>query len=266
MHNLMISSYTTRIALVFFGFSLLLSACKYEELAKADYPQQVIYMPTARNGLFSISSISTSGTYRFTVDQAAKKVIIPLGVYRGGVSVDGDIPVNIVASADTVSKLISSSALVGTTVLPADKLVLPSSVTIDAGKNSAPFNLSIDLAYLLANPGQKLAIAVGIDSPQFTINPLLKTTVISFDPSILRATPSFTTKADATSPKKIAFTNTSLNAVSYSWDFGDGSAAVADAAPTYIYAKAGTYTVTLTATGITGSADAVKKTMTVTVT
>ena len=256
----------TRFFSICFGLCLLLSGCKYEELAKADYPQQVVYMPTARNGLYAINTISTSGTYRFTIDQTAKKVIIPLGVYRGGVSADGDVPVNIVANADTISKLISTSALVGTTVLPAEKFTLPTSVTVPNGKESAPFNLSIDLAYLLANPAQKLAIAVGIASPQFTINPLLKTTLISFDPSILRATPSFTTKADATTPRKIVFTNTSLNAVSYSWDFGDGSAAVTDAAPVYTYAAAGTYTVTLTATGITGSADAVKKTMTVTVT
>lgn len=255
----------TRFALICFGMGLLLSSCKYEELAKADYPQQIIYMPTARNGLFAITSISTSGTYRFTVDLANKKVIIPLGVIRGGVSADSDVPVTITANADTISRLISSSALVGTAALPADKYVLPASVTIENGKNAAPFDLQIDLDYLRSAPAQKLAVAVGIASSQSLVNPLLKTTVISFDPSILKPTPNFTTKADAATPRKIAFSNTSINAVSYSWDFGDGSAAVTDAVPTYTYSNAGTYTVTLTATGITGSADAVKKTLSVTV-
>lgn len=253
---------TIRFVLVCFGFGLLAGSCQYEELAKADYPQQIIYMPAAKNGLFSIASISTSGAYKFTVNVNEKKVIVPLSVFRGGVSVDGDVPVTVVANADTISKLISSSALVGTAALPAEKFALPASVTIEAGKNSASFNLGIDLDYLRANPGQKLAIGVTISSPQTPVNPLLKTTVISFDPAILKPTSNFTTKADATTPKKITFTNTSLNAVSYSWDFGDGSAAVTDPAPTYTYAKAGTYTVTLTATGITGSADAVKKTTT----
>ena len=257
----MIASYTTRLALAFFGFSLLLSSCTYDELAKANYPQQIIYMPTAKNGLFSINSIPTSGTYRFTVDLAAKKIIVPLGVFRGGVSADGDVPVTITANADTLSKLISTSVLVGTMALPADKYGLPNSITIPSGQESAVFNLTIDLDYLRTNPSQKLAVAVGIASAQTPVNPLLKTTIVSFDPSILKPTPSFGTKADATVPQKITFTNTSVNAVSYSWDFGDGSAAVADPAPIYTYTKAGTYTVTLTATGITGSADAVKKTM-----
>lgn len=259
------TSQILRFFFVCYGFGLLLTACKYQEIANASYPQQILYMPTARNGLFNIASISTSGTYRFTVDLTAKKVIIPLGVFRGGVSADGDVPVTITANADTINKMISTSALVGTALLPADKYVLPSTVTVPGGQESASFALAIDLDYLRANPAQKLAVAVGIASSQINVNPLLKTTIITFDPTILKPTTNFTTKADATVPQKITFTNTSVNALSYSWDFGDGSTAIADPAPTYTYLKAGTYTVTLTATGITGSADAVKKTMTVTI-
>lgn len=253
-----------RFTLACFGCGLLLTACKYEELAKADYPEQILYMPTARNGLFTINSISTTGTYRFTVDVAGKKVVIPLGVFRGGVSAEGDVPVTIAMNADTISKLISTSVLTGTTLLPADKLVLPALVTIPNGQESAAFSLSIDLDYLRANPAQKVAIGINIAS-KATINPNLKTTVISFDPIILKPTPAFTTKTDATIARKITVTNTSVNAVSYAWDFGDGSVTVTDAAPTYTYATAGTYTITLTATGVTGSADAVKQTMKVTI-
>lgn len=257
---------TTRFVLIFLGFGLLLGACKYEEIVKADYPQQILYMPAAKNGLFSIASISTSGAYRFSINTAEKKVVVPLSVYRGGVSNDGDVTVTITANADTVSKLISSSALVGTTLLPADKIVLPSTVTIGSGSYVTPFDLKIDLDYLRAvSTTQKLALAVTISSPQAPVNQALKTTVISFDPAILKPVADFTAKADATTPRKIAFTNASLNVVSYAWDFGDGSAVVTDAAPTYTYSKAGTYTVTLTTTGITGSADATKKTLTLTI-
>ena len=43
------------------------------------------------------------------------------------------------------------------------------------------------------------------------------------------------------------FTNTSTNATSYSWDFGDASPVVTTASPTYTYAAPGTFTVVLTA-------------------
>lgn len=261
----MTSLFTTARTFIGLGLGLLLGSCTYEELPEADYPQQVLYMPAAKNGLFSITGISTTGTYKFTVNVGEKKLIIPLSVFRGGVTTEGSVPVMITANADTVSKLISASALVGTMLLPADKLTLPAAVTLDDGKTSAPFDLRIDLDYLRANPGQKLAIGVSIASAQATVNPLLRTTVISLDPAILKPTSDFTAKADATTPTKIVFTNTSANAVSYAWDFGDGSAAVTDAAPTHTYAAAGKYTVTLTTTGVTGGADAVKKSTVLTI-
>ena len=203
------------------GLSLWLGSCAYEDIAKADYPQQILYMPTAKNGIFAITSIPTSGTgtYRFTLNAAEKKIVIPLGVFRGGVSTDGDVIVTVSANADTVSRLISSSALVGTALIPADKLVLPPTVTLGSGKDAAPFDLKIALDYLRAITGQKLAVAVTIGSQQAAVNPALKTTVISFDPTILKPTPNFTSKADATTARKVAFTNTSANALSYSWDF-----------------------------------------------
>ena len=50
------------------------------------------------------------------------------------------------------------------------------------------------------------------------------------------------------------FTNTSIGATSYLWDFGDGNVST-DASPSYLYATSGTYTVTLTATNDGGSDD-----------
>ncbi|MGL4597730.1 MAG: PKD domain-containing protein, partial [Bacteroidia bacterium] len=48
------------------------------------------------------------------------------------------------------------------------------------------------------------------------------------------------------------FTNTSTNAVTYSWNFGDSSPADNSANPTHTYTVNGTYTVTLTVTGPCG--------------
>lgn len=49
------------------------------------------------------------------------------------------------------------------------------------------------------------------------------------------------------------FTNLSTNAVSYSWNFGDGSPANNSANPSHVYSTNGTYTVTLTVSGPCGS-------------
>jgi hypothetical protein len=258
---------SARFALVGIGCCLGLSACEYEDLPEADYPQQVIYMPTARNGVFSINSLPpATGTYRFTVNLDTRELVVPLGVFRGGVSTDGNVAVTITANADTVNQLISAKTLTATTLLPTDKFTLPTMVTLGKGRESAPFDLRINLDYLRTlpvTPGQQLAVGVTITSTQTAVNPRLKTTVISLDPAIVKPTPDFTFKAEAAPSRKITFTNTSKNALNYTWDFGDGSPTETSAAPTHTYAAAGTYTVTLTAVGITGNQDVARKTMSI---
>ncbi|MCC6939633.1 MAG: PKD domain-containing protein [Flavobacteriales bacterium] len=54
--------------------------------------------------------------------------------------------------------------------------------------------------------------------------------------------------------RPIFFTNTSVNAFSFHWRFGDGSISVADT-PMHTYAQAGTYSITLIATGAGGCVD-----------
>jgi len=70
-------------------------------------------------------------------------------------------------------------------------------------------------------------------------------------PSVELPTPvaSFTSAIDPTDSKKVTFTNTSKNATTYSWNFGDNSPASTDNDPVHIYANFGTFTVMLTATG-----------------
>lgn len=66
-------------------------------------------------------------------------------------------------------------------------------------------------------------------------------------------------------PLEVHFTNTSFNAGSYTWDFGDGSPVSNDASPVHTYTSMGTYTVTLTASGGTCGSDVEVKTNYITI-
>ena len=57
----------------------------------------------------------------------------------------------------------------------------------------------------------------------------------------------FTSKVDADNYLKYTFTNESLNATTYSWDFGDKSEKSTDENPTYTFSEVGSYKVVLTA-------------------
>ncbi|MEM6865042.1 MAG: PKD domain-containing protein [Bacteroidota bacterium] len=70
----------------------------------------------------------------------------------------------------------------------------------------------------------------------------------------------FTTEEDFL---MVTFKDESLNAVSYSWDFGDGTGTSTEANPVYTYATAGTYTVSLEVTSATDDTDTVTSDITV---
>lgn len=78
------------------------------------------------------------------------------------------------------------------------------------------------------------------------------------DPAPLVNTPSFTSVVDSyqkTAPTGIVvkFTSTAQNALSYSWDFGDGSTPSTEASPTKVYSAPGTYIVVLTTKAAAGA-------------
>ncbi|MEI6823497.1 MAG: PKD domain-containing protein [Bacteroidota bacterium] len=72
-------------------------------------------------------------------------------------------------------------------------------------------------------------------------------------PTQLAPIASFTfTQNSQNVPSVATFTNTSQNATSYSWNFGDGASST-DVNPTHTYTQSGTYSVILTAIGNGGS-------------
>ncbi|TCC88808.1 PKD domain-containing protein [Pedobacter frigiditerrae] len=127
------------------------------------------------------------------------------------------------------------------------------------GADIALFSLSVDLNYLKANLTKKFAVAVKVSSPQVGTSSLSHA-VILIDPAFLVPTANFTAVASA---KVASFSNTSLNAVTYSWDYGDGTAVSTAKEAPHTYAAAGTYNVTLTAFGALGESNKSVKTISV---
>ena len=74
-------------------------------------------------------------------------------------------------------------------------------------------------------------------------------TLVDYISVSLPAAPGFTSAVNGLTA---VFTNTSTNATSYNWDFGDGNTST-EANPTHTYSTDGVYTVTLTATNNCGS-------------
>lgn len=69
------------------------------------------------------------------------------------------------------------------------------------------------------------------------------------EPSVDPPNAAFTSAADGLT---VTFTDGSVGADTYSWDFGDGNSST-EASPTHTYAAGGTYTVSLTVTNAGGS-------------
>ncbi len=170
--------------LVLFGCTLLMLACgKYEQFADAEYPDPVIYMPSAST-VYDISvannpyEVPTPGRpYRFQVDGQGNRLVVPLGVLRGGIHRNGVITVDIADRADTVATMIAEGQL-DAMQLPASAYALPATASIADGESGASFALTMDLRYLRDRPGQVFAVGVGISSAQRATNPKLATTVV----------------------------------------------------------------------------------------
>ncbi|MFC3559261.1 PKD domain-containing protein [Pedobacter jamesrossensis] len=239
--------------------AMLISSCKYQEVAEVSFAEQKIYLPAASvaalgiggNGIYNINTLATPGqVFRYVINSSANKFNVPLGVYRSGTQRNGVVNVNITTPTDTVTKLISNNFLANTVLLPANRYTIEQSVTIPDGAEIAPFTISVDLPYLLSNLNTNHAIAVRVASPNVASNILYNNVVIVINPAFLIPTSQFTSIVNG---KSVSFNNISTNGVNYSWNFGDGSQAVTTKSPSHVYTNSGTYTVTLTSIGALGA-------------
>lgn len=267
MKNIFNNSRTLLIA--FFGFAVLMNSCEYQKIADADYPAQKLYMPAALNGIFTINDVPqrveflpTPGqAYRFTIDAVNNKLIVPLGVYRGGLNISSTVNADIATNTDTILKLKTLAKVPAVTgILPASKFTVPTSVLVPGKAAMATFDLAIDLNYLHSFPDTVFALGVGISSSQITVNPLYNTTILVLYTKILNPTANFTASIDASDKSKVTFTNTSTFQMKNLWDFGDSKTDTVKA-PVHLYTASGTYNVTLTAVGVLGTINQKVKTL-----
>lgn len=253
----------TRLLLLLFVIALTLNACEMgTPIRDAEYPDQLIYLPAAVQGPFMIDDVAKrigdapveGSTFRYVVDNDSREFIVPLGVYRSGINNAGAFSVDIEPNTDTITDLIAAGDTI-ITLLPSDQFTLDNSVDMPDGEELAKFELVVDLDFLLDNyPTEVYAIGVSISSPDRETSPGLGTAVIVIYTNMLKPEAGFTYSPNDEDPNTISFLNSSTMAVSFDWDFGDGSVSDEEN-PTHTYASSGTYSVVLTATGVTGAVD-----------
>ena len=135
---------------------------------------------------------------------------------------------------------------------------------IKIGTNNAYSTKGVwDFKYTPTQAGAVVFYAIATDTSLNATKSNSVAVVVEAEPVVPTANFSFS-PLTGSAPLEVTFVNTSVNAVSYSWNFGDNTAASTAIAPTHTYQASGNYTITLTATNQYGSTT-ITKTLLVTV-
>ena len=275
----------TKIISIIKGISLLLGcmfivySCSHDEIVDMDYPDSLINIPISAGGIYRIDALNQKitppipgATWIYEINKDENKFIIPLSVYRSGLDLGGSANLTLAVRDDLVTEeLVDELKDANAEMLPEGKYSFEQSLVMPGGERVAPFNLTFDFKYLHDQSPKVFYVPISVSSENAKVSPNLSTVIVLIDTKmmipILAGEPDdegvitklFAGAVDKDNPGFVAFSNISQYAVSYLWDFGDGSEKSSEAAPTHKYAEPGTYTVTLAATGIYG--DVVKETI-----
>lgn len=159
-------------------------SCEYREFVdNVDYPAQLIYMPAASSATYVIDEPFVDGRpNRHHIDASSNEVVIPLGVYRSGVTNDGSVPVSIAVRNEVISQLISDGTLPDEVeVLPGSQFTLPDNVTVAGGHSSASFNLRVNRDFLRNNDEKWFALSVEVSSNVLDVNEAQANTIVLID-------------------------------------------------------------------------------------
>lgn len=148
--------------------ALALAGCEKSDGDK-DVGLALIYIPQATyTGLNNQYPVPGGGGEFSMVNHqvAGNKLNVLLGVTRSGdVSNASGFSVDVAVSAEETTA--ATSAMENSVAMPSGMYELPSTITVGFGTNSAPFQLSVDIAQLngSAYDGKKLVLAVKIANP-----------------------------------------------------------------------------------------------------
>lgn len=149
---------------------IVITGCK-EGDGDADYGFAYIYIPQATtsgglNNHYSVPGGSGKDTYNFKVEGG--KLNIYLSVLRSGkISDASGFTVDVAASPTQTEEVVTSGEVSNAVALETGKYSLPDKVTVESGKDSASFFLSLDVEELKESiyTGKNLALVVEIKNP-----------------------------------------------------------------------------------------------------
>ncbi|NDV82488.1 DUF1735 domain-containing protein [Bacteroides sp. 51] len=150
--------------------AIVVAGCE-EGDGDADYGFAYVYIPqaTASGGLnnhYPVPSGSGENTYNFKVEGG--KLNIYLGVLRSGlISGASGFTVDVAVSSTMTEEAVTSGGINNAQALPSGLYTLPDKATVQAGKESTSFYLSVDINALKggAYAGKNLVLAVEIANP-----------------------------------------------------------------------------------------------------
>ncbi|WP_140160511.1 hypothetical protein [Algoriphagus antarcticus] len=160
--------------------ALLSFSCNNDMIVDANFPEPLIYLPLASTGILDISEPDTSETPQFFLNPEGSKLIIPVGVYRSGLTNLSNATIDILANTDTLLSMGFDLSL----ILPQDKSIFPESIEMANGSELAIFEVEIDRQYLIDTDLEEVVFALTVNSAQVESNEELNTLVIRIKPDV----------------------------------------------------------------------------------
>lgn len=144
--------------------TLALTSCAKGD-GDLDYGLMKIYIPQAMagGGINNIYNVpSSGGEYTDNFEADGDNINVFLGVLRSGKAAGDAFTVDIQVSDEQSA---AQAAVLGAEAMPASVYTLPSNVKVEAGNNSASFNLALNSQALSAQAGKKLVLCIGLANP-----------------------------------------------------------------------------------------------------